>query len=417
MISLDRFRAGAACSARLLAIVLAPCLLVVDAAGQIDERFIPPRVRAMSMAVLTDGVVLVGRSDGEIVSIDPKTGATTDRFASHSASVTEIAIDPRGEFVAAASMDGRVAIWPVNTHIGTRYEGYPGRYEDPALVLRPTPEVWKERVQVEWTHDGDHLVTWSFDWLHGESPTTVQVWSREGELMWTGPHARQVSVHPSRNCIAVVSENEVLFGWPGEDLRAIELEGAYDAIDFSPDGSRLAVGGSEFRVWILDGKSGATKTHVKAEGVGLPGMADFIIRLRWSPDSRWLGAVVGTGLWPAIFDARTLATVWPGGLCGGRGGEMFDVVWTPGGRMLTGFFSVFAVDPRTEQSRTQTILDRVEHNGLIELKGSDEVLLLAGGAVRRIDLTTAKESWKRREQGDGAALVDSEPDPPKKRRR
>lgn len=137
--------------------MLAPCLLVVDAAGQIDERFIPPRVRAMSMAVLTDGVVLVGRSDGEIVSIDPKTGATTDHFASHSASVTDLAIDPRGDFVAAASMDGRVAVWP------------------------------------------------------------------------------------------------------GEDLRPTELEGAYDAVDFSPDGSQLAVGGRDFRVWILDGKTGATK--------------------------------------------------------------------------------------------------------------------------------------------------------------
>lgn len=73
--------------------------------------------------------------------------------------------------------------------------------------------------------------------------------------------------------------------------------------------------------------------------------------------------------------------------------------------MLTGFFGIASVNPQTGE--LLRLDDFTGHHALIELEDSNEVLLLAGGAVRRIDLTTAKESWKRREQGDCAALVES----------
>ncbi len=383
--------------------LLTALLMSVGATAQIDRNPQPQPVRVTSLAVLTDGVPLIGRDDGQIVSVDPRTGATTHHFALHASSVSDIAVDPRGELVAAASSDGRVALWPVRTHIGTRREGYPGKYTDPVSILRPAPEVWTGPVQVEWTHDGGHLVTWSFDGHHRASPTTVQLWSRAGDLLWTGPHARQVSVHPARNCIAVVTRDQVLLGWPGEDLITIDLEGADDAVEFSPDGSQLAVGGRDFLVRILDATSGVTMQLKRVTDVDPFQMHDYIVRLRWSPDGRWLGVMAAKGCNPAILDASDLGTAWVGGLLGGRMWTVFDVAWTPGGRMLTGCGYVLAVDPTTGE--TQTIIDKAELRGLIELEGTRDVLMLAGGVLRRIDLVTGKEAWARHERADGAAAM------------
>jgi len=347
--------------------------------------------RPTAVALLPDGAVLVGLGDGYIQVLDVAKGLPGEIFAQHAAPLVRLAVDPRGELVAAVASDGRVALWRVRAPEGTRRAGlYPGQYVDPAAVLRPTPDPWIGVVQLEWSADGSHLATWSFDGLHGPSPTTLQLWTREGELVWTGPHARLVDLHPTRRRLAAVEEDALLLGWPGEDLRRIELEGAHDAVEFSPDGARVAVGGRD-HVWLLDAETGAVLHERSATGLDPFGVAVWILRLRWSPDGKRLGVVVGKGLYPAILDGQDLSTVWAGGLFGARMWSIFDVTWTPAGELVTGFGAVCAVNPATGELRK--LIDKAEWRRWVPLPGSSEVLLLAGDTLRRFDPATGESRW------------------------
>jgi WD40 repeat protein len=348
-----------------------------------------------AVALLPDGAVLVGGSDGTVHVHDATTGLWQAEFARHAASVVRLAVDPRGELVAAVGLDGRVALWPLQEKVGSRLT-YPGPFETPRAVIRPSPEPWLEPVEVEWASDGSHVVTWSFDWLHGPSPTALQVWSRSGELRWTGPHARFVDLHPTRRCLAAVVDGSVWLGWPGEDLRRLDLAGAYDAVEFSPDGARLAVGGQD-HLWLVDTLSGEVTRERRAGDLDPWQIHDWVLRLRWSPDGRHLGAVVGKGLNPAIVDGHDLSTVWAGGLLGGRMWSIFDVAWTPGGQLVTGFGDVRAIDPGTGKART--LVTGAEWRQWVPLPGTGDVLLLAGGALHRIDPDTGALRWVRTDIG------------------
>ena len=220
-------------------------------------------VRVLDAAVGPGGDLFLARRDGAIVVVDPETGEDRAPFARHPASVERLAMDPRGELLAASSKDGRVALWPVRSDATERLFGRP------EVVVRPTPETWGERVQVAWTPSGGHLLTWSFDSLHGDSPTTVKAWSRAGELARTGFHAGEVAVSPTEDLVAAVREGELLLWRPGGEPRSIEVEGLLDTVAFSPDGASLALGGdrssargTEAVVHLLDLATGALRFSV-----------------------------------------------------------------------------------------------------------------------------------------------------------
>ena len=66
-------------------------------------------------ALLDERTLLLGRTDGLIVPVDPRTGERIGRdpFARHTSASAELAVDHTGEFVAAASAGGEVALWSV----------------------------------------------------------------------------------------------------------------------------------------------------------------------------------------------------------------------------------------------------------------------------------------------------------------
>lgn len=347
------------------------------------------------VAVLPEGRLLAGGPDGRIRAHDLESGRPLAGgaavFARHAAAVIDLDVDPRGELVSASSMDGRVALWALRGGgVVPRLE-YPGDFGEPVAVLTPTPQRWRGAVEVEWTPDGAHLVTWSFDWLHGPSPTTVQVWTREGALVWTGPHARYVDVHPERRAIAAVLTDEVLLGWPGEGVKSIALPGASDCVEFSPDGARLVVGGRGFGMWILDAATGDVLVHRAVTEVDPWGVHEWIHRAHWSPDGKQLGVVAGKGLNPGIVLAEDLSAVWAGGFFGGQMWRIYDVAWTPHNELAVSFGNVSLVDPTKKTLRG--LVERGHLQTLVAVPGSQDVVLLAGGTVRRVDPASGKVRW------------------------
>ncbi|MEM9382244.1 MAG: WD40 repeat domain-containing protein [Planctomycetota bacterium] len=379
-------------------LALAPLLAATLPASELSASH-APLVSITCAALLDEDTLLLGRTDGWIVPVDPKTGKDEDHvpFARHTSAIAGLAIDPAGELVAAASEGGVVALWPIQVEHESwaRRAGlvgaYPGRFTSPTVEITPTPKPWHDAVELEWTHDGSHLVTWSYHQDHGASPTTVQVWTREGELVWTGPHARQVDVHPTELRLAAVVEDAVLLGWLGEGLQIIELEGAYDCVEFSPDGSTLAVGGSECRAWLLDAKMGAVK---QSDTIDLQVVfGRYTQRLRWSPDGRRIAVVMAKVLHAGVLSASDLTVAWRSGLLGGRMWSVFDVTWTPLGSLVTGFQGTWIVDPATD--RRTTLDGDQEWQDLVSVGDSEEFVLVAGGVARRFNAEGTEVRWKR----------------------
>lgn len=83
--------------------------------------------------------------------------------------------------------------------------------------------------------------------------------------------------------------------------------------------------------------------------------------------------------------------MWSGGSFGARMWSIFDVTWTPGGELVTGFNAVCAVNPGT--GKLQKPVDGAEWRHWVPLPGSSEVLLLAGDSLRRFDPATSKSRW------------------------
>lgn len=126
-------------------------------------------------------------------------------------------------------------------------------------------------------------------------------------------------MHPSELRIAAVLENEIHLGWPGETMLRVPLEGTRDAVEFSPDGAQVAVGGLDSTVWTLEAKSGAVQYTRGVEELDPFRMPSYFTRLRWSPDDRRLAVVAGKGLKPGILDPTDLSITWAGAHFGARG--------------------------------------------------------------------------------------------------
>ena len=362
-----------------------------------------------AVAAFSDEEFLVARADGDILVVDSRTG-TGDSFfgfAEHPSSVEHLAVDPKGEYVAAAGKDGRVALWQRAVESAPGEAGVPGRFTSPDVLITADDVEWNSAVRVEWTQGGEYLMTFAPDWLHGEPRAPVQLWSREGESVWKGGRARWAVTSPTAPLVATVQRDEVLLFWPGEREQRITLEGALDSIDFSPDGARVVVGGTQDRLWILDAATGEELLATKIgfmEGVLVA--HPTITRLHWSPTGDWIGGTVGKGCNAVLVDPATGKTKWSAGMLGARMWFVFDAYWSSDGqRFVYGFGRSSWVDM---QKLEASPLPLGEPHGMTAAGGAEDdaaSILLADGMTARVRHRDGAVQWCRVEVEHGRSLL------------
>ncbi|MFT4647250.1 MAG: WD40 repeat protein [Glaciecola sp.] len=348
--------------------------------------------------------------------VDPETGKVLAMFADNEVEMGLAKVDPKGAALAFIA-HGDLHIWPLKAGLDGADEAVKKRRAELEVVLDLAPKHDWGAQDFLWTHDGRFLVTWPQQFFHATPTGKIQLWKRTGELMWTGPMVSQASVHPTQNRICAVAGGKVLMGWPLDEqgepkvdgMRTVQLEVAMDTIAFSPDGHTIAVGGASALLpnyssgqprkkawpllWLLDAQSGEVKLSKKVEGVDnvIPGSSIYLSDVRWSPDGSMLGVSLGKGHRVGALSSKDGSVVWTGGLQGGRMNELFDTGWTDSGILLTGWGSTRLVDPRNPENPVK--LERIARATLLNLAGTEDIVVLYGWKIARLNPTTGELRW------------------------
>lgn len=405
---------------------LAPCLALAAALLVQDPPPAPTGVpdpapeaqHVARIAPLPDGSVLVVRAGGPrppLRRIDPTDGGELAPFHGGHEELIDLAIHGPSDGLAWVDHSGTVRVWPLSA--GLDLSAAAAREE--AEVRCSIPDQGDPRTatwsRVAWSASGAHLVTWGAHPAHGGLGAPVRVWSRGGELLWTGPRASDVAVHPLHDELAIATlEARVLVGWPGRDGKdlergpdAVPLDGIAESVSYSPDGARLAVGGQrrgadghdETRLWMLAHPALEQVYAREVVGVDPLELKTWVHRVRFSPDSRHLGVSLGKGSVPGILDAQDGSAVWTGDFRGGQMWSIFEVSWTRDGRLFSSWPRGLLGDPARPDSREE--LPFATGPTAISIPGSRDVIVRTLAVDRppelvRVDPATGEVRWRMR---------------------
>ena len=347
--------------------------------------------------------------------VDPNSGKILAMFADKDVQMGFTRVNPNGEHLAFIS-GGDLHIWPLKAGLDGADDAVKQRRSELEVVLDLAPmEGWGAST-FKWTHDGRFLVTWAQPFFHATPTGKVQLWKQTGELVWTGPVVSDVDVDANRNRICAVRAGEVLVGWPLDEegelkahgMRTMELQGAMDTIAFDPDGMTIAVGGTgevsadqglkwsghrDFPwLWLLNAQSGDIQlsTHVKGIDRYFESKT-YLSDVTWSPDGNMIGVSLGKGHAVGVLSAGDGSVIWTGDHQGGRMNEIFDTGWTDGGILLTGWGSTRLVNPRKPKDPVR--LERIARATLLDLAGTDDILVLYGWKIARLNPITGELHW------------------------
>ncbi len=230
-----------------------------------------------ALAVSPDGKLAAVARRHRVLLVDLATGKTTKKLEAHKKRLGILAFSADGKRLASAGRSGRVRLWSIPE--GKLLHTLEGHTENVlALGFRP------DNKQLASGDSGGVVRFW--DVAGGTALHTLKAhkWF-VGALAWSPDGKRLATVSKTRKTKVFEVPEKQLFEWDG----GTKLY----AVAYSPDGSKLASGGRQGWVQLLDPATGKPGQRLEPkyedDNKGLVGIA-------WSHDGRWLAS--------AHFDGR-----------------------------------------------------------------------------------------------------------------
>lgn len=219
-----------------LATAVGPRVQVWTAEGALVAESDPLPATAECVAWSPDGSRLAAGGHGGVTMLDP----TARRVGSieWTGVVLSVAWSPKGERIACGMQDCAVWIWDVD-----------------ALEAAPLTGFARKARELAWSADGRWLITgggavpsaWGFEGAGVVPVSQLELRGHERTVVWTG-------FQPDGELLATAAEDGVVILWrlPGAaPLTGATIGEAASVCAWSPDGSRLALGGETGRVAVF----------------------------------------------------------------------------------------------------------------------------------------------------------------------
>ena len=202
-----------------------------------------------AVAYLKDGRIVTGGADAQIAIWTPGKPHPDTVLNGHTAPIVDLAVSPDGKWLASASWDHTVRLWPLNGGAPRVFKGNETNVNG-----------------VAFTPDGQHVVSAGYD-------TTIRIWPLTGHgliVRHLPTPLNTVRVAPDGEIVTAGADGKVYFLSPQGEVRA-DLEAAKTPIiqlALSPNGKLIAAAGIRGSVAIIE--RAARKLERTLVGPGLP---------------------------------------------------------------------------------------------------------------------------------------------------